>query len=89
MGLEVDVTGYADFVDPIDLVQEVAAHPPVKVVVLTDPKDRIVPASLQTAYFDALSRAGVSVERRWITARDHHSLRQPAIADALWRVPSL
>jgi dienelactone hydrolase len=84
-GLEVDVTGYADFIDPMDLVAEVARHPPRKVIMLTDPQDAVVTASTQRAYLEALRAAGVDVEQRLIPARDprHHRLRIPAIVAAL------
>jgi pimeloyl-ACP methyl ester carboxylesterase len=84
-GLAQDVTGYADFVDPIDHVCQVARHPPRKVVFLTDPADRIVSAASQGAYVSALRSAGVAVEQRLVSALDpeHHVLRLPAIMAAL------
>jgi len=84
-GLTFDVTGYADFVDPIDLVPLVASHPPAKVVLLTDPQDRVNPATTQTAYFEALRRHGINAEQRWVMAvgPDHHRLRLAAIIAAL------
>lgn len=84
-GLDVDVTGYTDFVDPIDLVHAVKLHLPDKVVMLTDPLDRVVTASSQAAYLKVLREAGVEVEQRLVTARDpdHHLLRLPAILAAL------
>ncbi|MCY0386552.1 hypothetical protein OVY01_04730 [Robbsia sp. Bb-Pol-6] len=80
-----DVTGYADFVDPLDLVADVAAHAPRGIVVLTDPDDAVVSAAVQTAYVDALRRAGVAVDYRMMSAADpaHHDLRLPAIMCAL------
>lgn len=84
-GLDVDVTGYADFVDPIAFVDDVARHPPRKVIMLTDPRDMIVSAASQRAYADALRGAGVPVEQRFVGARppDHHDLRFAAILAAL------
>jgi hypothetical protein len=84
-GLTIDVTGYADFVDPIDLVAQVASHPPRKVVLLTDPRDRVVPAATQTSYFEALRKHGIDAEQRWVMAigPDHHRLRFAAIIAAL------
>lgn len=80
-GLEVNVTGYADFVDLIDLVRDVARHPPGKVMALTDPLDRIVSPSSQAAYIDALRTAGVEVEQKLVPADDpsHHIIGLPAI----------
>lgn len=84
-GLTADVTGFTDFVDPIDRVHDVARHPPRSVIILTDPMDTVVSASSQGAYLAALRDAGVHVEQRHVTARDaaHHLLRIPAILAAL------
>jgi dienelactone hydrolase len=83
-GMRADVTVYSDFVDPIDLVSDVARHPPNKVIVLTDPRDKIVSAVGQTAYVQALRDVGVAVEHRFLPAADahHHILRQAAILAA-------
>lgn len=67
-GWAVDVTGHADFLDPIDHVADVARHPPNKVIVLTDPQDARVSASVQTAYVEALRAAGVAVDHRFLPA---------------------
>lgn len=84
-GLTADVTGFTDFIDPIDSVQDVARHPPKSIIVLTDPLDTVVSASSQGAYVAALRDAGASVEQRFVTARDaaHHLLRTPALIAAL------
>jgi dienelactone hydrolase len=83
-GMTVDVTGYDDFVDPIDLVSEVAAHPPKKVIVLTDPQDMLVSAAVQSAYVEALRNVGMVVDHRFVPALDprHHILRLPAMLAA-------
>jgi dienelactone hydrolase len=83
--LKADVTGFTDFVDPIDGVQNVARHPPRSLVVLTDAQDKVVTASSQATYVAALQNAGVSVEQRFVVARDpgRHLLRIPAIMAAL------
>lgn len=67
-GWTADITGHADFLDPIDHVADVARHPPRKVIVLTDPQDARVSASVQTAYVDALRAAGVTVDHRFLPA---------------------
>lgn len=83
--LTADVTGFADFVDPIDGVRNVARHPPRSIIMLTDARDKVVTASSQATYVAALRNAGVSVEQRFVDARDpgHHLLRVPAIIAAL------
>jgi pimeloyl-ACP methyl ester carboxylesterase len=84
-GLAADVTGFTDFIDPVDDVGEVARHPPRSVIMLTDPMDVVVTASSQRVYLAALREAGVKVEQRHVAARDasHHLLRIPAILAAL------
>ena len=79
-----DVTGFSDFVDPIDLAPDVAKHPPRKIIVLTDPQDRIVSEACQSAYVAALVAAGVAVDHRRLPATDptHHVLRDAALLAA-------
>jgi dienelactone hydrolase len=83
--LAADVTGFTDFVDPIDGVLDVARHPPRSLIVLTDALDKVVTASSQATYVAALRNAGIGVDQRFVTARDpaHHLLRAPAIVAAL------
>jgi dienelactone hydrolase len=84
-GLTTDFTGYADFFDPIDHVSEVASHPPQRIIMLTDPEDKIVPASSQAAYRDALRAVGVNVEQRSVVGYGpgRHEVRVPAIVAGL------
>ena len=81
LGMDRDITGYTDYIDPIDLVSDVAMHPPGRVVMLTDPEDRLVSAAVQTEYYRALRHAGVDVEQRFVSAPDpsHHNLWQAGI----------
>ena len=83
-GWTADITGHSDFLDPIDHVQDVARHPPGKVIVLTDPQDARVSASVQTAYVEALRAAGVAVDHRFLpgTGKIRHSLDLPGILAA-------
>lgn len=83
-GWAADITGHADFLDPIDHVQDVARHPPNKVIVLTDPRDARVSATVQTAYVDALRTAGVPVDHRLLPAagKIRHDLQLPGILAA-------
>lgn len=84
-GRTVDTTGYADAVDPLDLVPEVARRPPRAIIVLTDPADRLVSATSQGIYVAALRAAGVEVDHRFVEARDpdRHVLRAAAIQAGL------
>ena len=83
-GWTTDITGHADFFDPIDHVAEVARHPPGKIIALTDPHDGIVSASVQTAYVEALRRVGVAVDHRFLPAagKPYHDLQLPGILAA-------
>ena len=83
-GWTTDITGHADFLDPIDHVAEVARHPPEKIIVLTDPHDGRVSASVQTAYVDALRQVGVAVDHRFLPAAGklRHDLQLPGILAA-------
>lgn len=84
-GLSTDVTGYADFVDPIDYAAEIGRRHPVRVVILTDPSDRVVEAKFQDMFATALRAEGVAVEQRLLIAAapSHHNLRSAAIIAGL------
>ncbi len=83
-GWDTDITGFTDFVDPIDLVPEVARHPPGCLIVLTDPEDTVVSGACQAAYVGALRTAGVAVDHRLVSALDpgHHVLTEAALLAA-------
>ena len=85
MNWKTDITGFSDFVDPIDLVERVAKSPPRRLIVLTDPDDRIVPAASQSAYVAALRKAGVAVDHRLVRALEptRHVLREAALLAAV------
>lgn len=63
---------------------DVARHPPQRVIVLTDPLDRVVSAACQQAYVDALRAAGVIVDHRLLpaTGPTRHVLRDAALLAA-------
>jgi dienelactone hydrolase len=88
-GWSADITGHSDFLDPIDHVSDVARHPPQKIIVLTDPHDQRVSASVQTAYVEALRGVGVTVDHRLLPASGklRHDLQLPGILAAFtWLV---
>jgi len=80
-GLVADVTGYDDFVDPIEMVDRVAASPPKRVLLLTDRADSIVPARFQNAYAEKLRIAGCPVKQRYVVSKEqtHHILYWEAL----------
>ena len=83
-GWMTDITGHSDFFGPIDHVAEVARRPPEKIIVLTDPHDERVSASVQTGYVEALRRVGVVVDHRFLpaTGKLRHDLQLPGILAA-------
>ena len=89
LGQAADVTGYTDFIDPVDHVTDVLRHAPRRVVMLTDPEDKVVSASSQAVYRDALRAVGVMVEQRTVIGYgpDSHDLREPAIVAGLACAP--
>lgn len=76
LGLKADVTGFSDFVDPIDLVDQVAKNRPEEVVLVTDPYDCVIPSRLQKAYADQLRAAGCDVDQKFVMSKEqtHHIL---------------
>ena len=76
LGLTADVTGFSDFVDPIDLVDQVAKHRPEEVVLVTDPYDCVIPSRLQIAYAEQLRAAGCEVNQKFVMSKEqtHHIL---------------
>lgn len=66
-GLEVDVTGLTDFVDPLALVADVAGHPPRR---LTVPQDETLSTISQAAWVEALRAASVGVDHQLASAPD-------------------
>ena len=84
-GREHDITGATDLIDPIDLVTDVARHPPDMLIVLTDPEDKVVSAACQIAYVDALRQAEVAVEQRFVKALEptRHVLKDAALLTAV------
>ncbi len=84
-GLSTDVTGYDDVFDPIDHASEIGRRRPKRVIILTDPLDRVVEARFQAEFAEALRSAGVTVEQRSVSAADpaHHNLRSAAILAGL------
>jgi acetyl esterase/lipase len=90
IGLTADVTGFSDFVDPIDLVDQVAKHRPEEVVLVTDPDDCVIPSRFQKAYADRLRAAGCDVYQRFVMSKEqtHHILFSEAICEVFASVPS-
>jgi pimeloyl-ACP methyl ester carboxylesterase len=58
-GWSADATGYRDFYDPIDHVNEIAESPDLTIFVVGDEKDSNVPFRTQKMYFDKLIKRGL------------------------------
>ena len=71
-----DITGFVDYYDPVDHVDEIIVSPKLKIFVMGDPKDTNTPFSSQKLYFDSLVSAG---KPAWLIrakggGRSNHSL---------------
>ncbi len=66
---------------PMRDVAQIAAQPDLRVIALTDPKDTVVPPPIQSAFLDALRRAGKPVLQVMTEARgaEHHALIEKAL----------
>ena len=54
LGRAADLTGFADVYDPIDHVTGIPRRPAPRIIVISDPRDRRVSISSQSAYLDRL-----------------------------------
>jgi pimeloyl-ACP methyl ester carboxylesterase len=81
-----DATGYADYVDPIKEIEQVPRGTALRVFVIADPEDTIVPFATNRAYAMALKDHGVSAHL--VQARgggpDRHQLSRSAQTVAGW-----
>jgi dienelactone hydrolase len=86
LGWPKDATGYADYVDPIKEVGRIPRGDALRVFVIGDPRDGVVPFSTARAYVEALRRHGVAAhlaEARG-AGPDHHGLARSAQTVAGW-----
>jgi pimeloyl-ACP methyl ester carboxylesterase len=75
-GWSADATGYRDFYDPIDHVDEIAESPDLTIFVIGDEKDSNVPFRTQKMYFDKLLKRGLDAHlvRAKGNGPEHHGL---------------
>ena len=78
LGLQEDVTGNKNPLDPIALVGSIEKRPDLRIFVLTDPDDIVISARSQTVYARQLAAAGLPAHQIFAAAPD------PS-AHALWR----
>ena len=60
-GWSTDITGYWDFYDPIDHVDEIPNNSDRRIFIVSDPRDTNVPFRSQEKYFDAVKERGHEV----------------------------
>ena len=65
-----------DSVNPIEYLPRIVQNRGARIIVLTDPQDKVVPASTQTPFVTAIARAGGYVEQYFLPAfdEDHHGM---------------
>ena len=85
-GWPTDITGYDDYVDPIEHVAEIVSDPGRRVFVVGDPRDRNTPFHTQAAYAHAAMAAGhdVSLLIAEASGRSHHSLATKGFKVVQW-----
>ena len=81
-----DSTGYSDFFDPIDHIGEISKDPDLRILIVSDPQDIIVPFQTQSAYVEAAKVAGLNATllRATATGDAHHGLGQTGIKVVKW-----
>ena len=88
LGWSTDITGYSDFYDPIDHVQEIPANADRRVFVVADPRDAVVPFDVQESYFKRVKELGHAVfliEAKGRGSR-HHGLQYAGFRIIKWCV---
>jgi pimeloyl-ACP methyl ester carboxylesterase len=83
-GWTADATGFRDFYDPIDHVDNIDKNPDLKIFVVGDVRDSNVPFTTQKMYFDKLTKRGLNA--RLVRAKgagpEHHGLARCGIGIA-------
>jgi pimeloyl-ACP methyl ester carboxylesterase len=69
-GRNEDWTGNKNPIDPIALVDQIAARPDLRIFVVTDPDDTVISARSQTAYVKRLAAAKLPVRQIFTAAPD-------------------
>ena len=76
-GWSTDATGYTDFYDPIDHVDEIPVDRDRRIFIIGDPRDKEVPFSTQRTYYEAVRAAGHAawlISTKESRGREHHGL---------------
>ena len=83
-GWSADATGYRDYYDPIDHVDDIDKNPDLKIFVVGDERDANVPFRTQKMYFDKLIKRGLNARlvRAKGSGAEHHGLARCGIGIA-------
>jgi pimeloyl-ACP methyl ester carboxylesterase len=83
-GWTADATGFRDYYDPIEHVDNITKNPDLTIFVVGDERDSVVPFSTQKLYFDKLKKQGLNA--RLVKAKgggpEHHGLARCGIGIA-------
>lgn len=90
-GWRTDSTGYADYYDPIEHVNEIAPNDKRPIFIVGDPRDENVPFTTQEAYYEELKKCGHQV---WLIRADgqgkeHHELSLVGFRIVKWWVDGI
>lgn len=90
-GWATDITGYRDYVDPVDEVDAIIVDPDRRIFILGDPRDKNTPFVTQTAYFEAVEAAGhdVTLLKAEGGGEAHHSLALTGFKVMRWCLDGL
>jgi hypothetical protein len=85
-GWPADITGFSDFWDPYDHVDEIRAAPGLRVFIIGDPRDTNVPFATQKAYSDRLAERGIDAHllSGEATGSEYHGLGRTGRLAAGW-----
>ena len=80
------MTGYADYYDPIEHVNEIAPNDKRPIFIVGDPRDENVPFSTQEAYYEELKKCG---HQAWLIrangqGKQHHGLSPVGFRIVKW-----
>jgi len=85
-GWRTDATGYEDYYDPIEHVNEIASNDKRPIFIVGDPRDENVPFTTQEAYYEELKKFG---HQAWLIrasgqGKQHHSLSPVGFRIVKW-----
>ena len=81
-----DATGYTDYYDPIEHINEITLNPKRPIFIVGDPRDTNVPFSTQEAYYEELKKSGhqTILIKADGSGKEHHSLSPVGFQIVKW-----